>query len=152
SAAPLVFIIAGTGANATGRQCLRIMRMLYAMNYHAVCLPSPTSVSFMLGAAPDPVPGYMPADVAALYAMMRAVRTDLADEIETTGYALTGYSLGATEAAFLARYDARYGGQNGFDFQRTLLLNPAVSVWESVQRMDTLVAQNLPDGVAGVPA
>lgn len=147
-AAPLVFIIAGTGATAGSRQCRLIMRMLYAVDLHAVCLPSPTSVNFMVGAAAHPVPGYMPADVAAIYKLMRAVRRDLPEAMEITGYGLTGYSLGATQAAFVARYDSRRGV---FGFGRVLLINPAVSVWDSVQRMDALVENNLPGGVAGVP-
>src|SRR5699024_350713 len=104
-AAPLLFVIAGTGATAASANCRMLMRALYATGYSVVCLPSPTSANFMVGAASWPVPGYMPADVAALYALMQAVRRDLADELDITGYALAGYSLGETQAAFLARYD-----------------------------------------------
>ncbi len=148
-AAPLAFIIAGTGASAASSQCRRLMRTLYAVGYHAVCLPSPTSVGFMLGAAEHPVPGYMPADVAALYRLMRAVKRDLAGDLTVTGHVLTGYSLGATEAAFVARHDEARGV---FDFERVLLINPAVDVWASVQRMDTLLARNLEGGIDGIPA
>lgn len=146
--APLVFIIAGTGAAADSGRCRQIMRILYAVEYHTVCLPSPTSVDFMVGAARHPVPGYMPADVAALYSMMRAVRRELAGALAVTGYALTGYSLGATQAAFVARHDERL---QAFGFERVLLINPAVSLWDSVRRMDALLANNLPGGIAGVP-
>lgn len=148
-AAGLVFIIAGTGAGAESGKCRLIMRMLYAVGFNAVCLPSPTTVNFMVGVAAHPMPGYMPADVNAIYKLMRAVKRDLEDELTITGYSLAGYSLGATEAAFVARHDEREGV---FGFERVLLLNPAVSVWASVQRMDAILAHHLPGGVSGVPA
>src|SRR5699024_8571770 len=127
-AAPLVFVVAGTGGTAAGQKCNVIMRMLYAEGLHVVCLPSPTSVQFMLGAAPHPMPGYMPADVTALHALMRAVRADLPANLQIDGYDLVGYSLGATEAAFVAFLDEQ---KQQFNFQRVLLLNPSVSLWTS---------------------
>src|SRR5699024_5508554 len=78
--APLVFVIAGTGATAGSQKCRIMLRMLYAAGLSAACLPSPTSVNFMVGAADHPMPGYMPADVASLYEMMRVIRQDLTDE------------------------------------------------------------------------
>lgn len=148
-AAPLAFIITGTGATAAGSKCQILMRTLYAVGYNVACLPSPTSVNFMVGAAPHPVPGYMPADVTALYALMQAVQHDVAKETIITGYVLAGYSLGGTQAAFVAHYDERH---DVFDFDKTLLINPAVSVWASVQRMDALIKNNLAGGISGVPA
>src|SRR5699024_4838838 len=74
---------------------------------------------------------------------------DVADELQITDYALAGYSLGATQAAFVARYDAKH---DVFAFTKTLLINPAVSVWASVQRMDALLQNNLPGGIDSVPA
>lgn len=147
--APLAFVIAGTGASALSSKCVLLSRALHEVGYSVACLPSPTSVPFMLGAARDPVPGRMAADVRDLYRMMGAIRDDLSDEIEITGYGLTGWSLGATEAAFVARHDEQAGA---FDFSRVLLLNPAVSVWGSVGRMDDLLARNLDGGIDGIPA
>lgn len=147
--APLIFVIAGTGATAASAKCRTLMRTLYAAGYHVICLPSPTSVNFMVGAAPHPVPGYMPADVTALYTLMQAVQQDVAAQLTITDYSLAGYSLGATQAAFVAHYDEQ---QAHFNFTKTLLINPAVSVWASVQRMDMLVMHNLPGGIPGVPA
>ncbi|RJS92853.1 alpha/beta hydrolase [Salinisphaera sp. Q1T1-3] len=147
--APLAFVIAGTGASALSSKCVLLSRALYADGYSVACLPSPTSVTFMLGAAEYPVPGRMKTDVDDLYRMMGAVRDDLSDQIDITGYALTGWSLGATEAAFVAHKDASAGQ---FDFQHVLLLNPAVSVWDSVARMDALLDRTLPGGIDQVPS
>ena len=148
--APLAFVIAGTGSSALSTNCVLLSRALYAVGYSVACLPSPTSVTFMLGAATYPVPGRMPTDVDDIYRLMGAVRDDLtsAKKLDITGYALTGYSLGATQAAFVARKDAK---DQVFDFQHVLLINPAVSVWDSVNRMDTLLSKNLPGGINSLP-
>lgn len=147
--APLAFAIAGTGSSALSSKCILLSRALYAAGYSVACLPSPTSVTFMLGAAEYPVPGRMTTDVADLYRMMGAIRDDVSVKHQITGYGLTGWSLGATEAAFIAAHDAEVGE---FNFSRVLMLNPAVDVWASVQRMDTLLANNLDGGIDGIPA
>jgi hypothetical protein len=146
--APLAFVIAGTGDSARSSKCVLLSRVLYQVGYSVACLPSPTSVTFMLGAATHPVPGRMPADVHDLYRLMKIVRDDLSGTLDITGYSLTGWSLGATQAAFLAHYDA---SRHVFNFQHVLLLNPAVSVWASVGRMDTLIKKNLPGGYSALP-
>lgn len=150
--APLAFVIAGTGSSALSSKCVLLSRALYAAGYSVACLPSPTAVTFMLGAAEHPVPGRMPTDVADLYRLMHAVRDDAASQIDITGYGLTGWSLGATEAAFVARHDATAAdAAERFDFSHVLLLNPAVSVWDSVGRMDALLNKSLPGGINQVP-
>jgi len=147
--APLAFAIAGTGSSALSSKCVLLSRVLYSQGYSVACLPSPTSVTFMLGAAEYPVPGRMSTDVDDLYRMMGAIRDEVSAEHRITGYALTGWSLGATEAAFVAAHDADVGE---FNFSRVLMLNPAVNVWASVQRMDKLLANNLDGGIDGIPA
>lgn len=146
--APLAFVIAGTGDSALSSKCVLLSRALYQVGYSVACLPSPTSVTFMLGAASHPVPGRMKTDVADLYRLMQAVRDDLSGDVDITGYSLTGWSLGATEAAFIARLDQK---RQVFDFQHVLLLNPAVSLWSSVDRMDNLLRRNLPGGFDALP-
>lgn len=148
--APLAFVIAGTGSSSLSSNCVLLSRALYAVGYSVACLPSPTSVTFMLGAAQYPVPGRMSTDVDDLYRLMGAVRDDVTQSktLDITGYALTGYSLGATQAAFVAHKDA---SEHVFDFQHVLLINPAVNVWDSVRRMDELLAKNLPGGINSLP-
>lgn len=146
--APLAFVIAGTGDSALSSKCVLLSRALYQVGYSVACLPSPTSVTFMLGAASHPVPGRMKTDVGALYRMMQAVRGDLPDNLDITGYSLTGWSLGATEAAFIAHLDQQ---RQIFHFQHVLLINPAVSLWSSVDRMDDLLRRDLPGGFDALP-
>jgi hypothetical protein len=56
--------------------------------------------------------------------------------IEVSHFLLAGYSLGGTEAAFVARLDDEY---KVFDFRRVLMLNPAVSLYDSVSRIEGLL-------------
>lgn len=146
--APLVFIIAGTGAGAHSSKSLLLARMLYAEGYHVITLPSPTHVSFMLSAARHPIPGRTTRDVAALYRMMRAIKQRLGNKLVITDYALTGYSLGGLHAAFIAHLDGRL---DVFNFGPVLLINPVVNLYQSIRRMDALLVENLPRGVASVP-
>ncbi|CAN0309604.1 unnamed protein product, partial [Chrysoparadoxa australica] len=147
--APLVFILAGTGAGAKSTKSNLIARALYAEGYHVVTLPSPTSVGFMLGAATHPVPGRMNNDVADVYRFMQAVRDDLPERVRITGFALTGYSLGGLQAAFVDQRDRQ---EQVFGFERVLLINPAVDLYASVRRMDRLFDTGLEQGIAGLPA
>lgn len=146
--APLVFIIAGTGAGARGTTSTWLTRLLYAAGYHVVALPSPTRVEFMLAAAHHPVPGRTSRDVAALYRVMRTIKRRLSPQLDITGYALTGYSLGALHAAFIAHLDAE---RQVFDFGPVLLIDPTVDLYRSVRRMDALLAHSLPAGIASLP-
>lgn len=146
--APLAFVIAGTGATASSSKCVTLSKSLYQMGYSVACLPSPTTVPFMLGAAKHPMPGRMSADARDLYRMMQVIRDDVDEDLDITGYSLTGYSLGASEAAFVAKQDER---DKQFDFKHVLLLNPAVNLLTSVGRMDDLLARNLPGGYDELP-
>lgn len=139
--APLVFVIAGTGAGPRSTTSTLLTKILYAAGYHVVALPSPTRVAFMLTAARHPMPGRTTRDVAALYRVMRIIKSRLNEEVPITGYALIGYSLGGLHAAFIAYRDAR---NDVFNFGRVLLINPVVNLYRSVRRMDALLVEHLP--------
>ena len=62
--------------------------------------------------------------------MMALIRRQLEDEIAITGYDLVGYSLGATQAAFVAKLDDE---RRSFGFARVLLINPPVDLARSAQ-------------------
>ncbi|MES1943459.1 putative serine protein kinase PrkA [Salinisphaera sp. PC39] len=146
--APLAYVIAGTGGDALGANNRLLARILHDAGFHVVTLPSPTTVTFMLNAATHPVPGRMSADVADLYRLMRLVDARVSAELDIEGRYLTGYSLGATQAAFVARHDETAGA---FGFRRVLLVNPAVDVYGSVRRLDALLLEGLPQGIADLP-
>ncbi|MDH1012058.1 serine/threonine protein kinase [Pseudomonas nicosulfuronedens] len=133
--APLVFIIAGTGANYSSTTPEYLKRLFYNAGYHVVQLSSPTSWDFMVGASHVATPGYTPDDADDLYRVMQAVRAQHPD-LPVSDYYLTGYSLGALHAAFVSKLDET---RRSFNFKRVLLLNPPVNLYTSISNLDKMV-------------
>jgi hypothetical protein len=133
--APLIFIIAGTGASYSSSTPEYLKRLYYSAGYHVVQLSSPTSYDFMAAASRQATPGYTPGDAEDLYRVMQAVRAQH-PKLPVTKYFLTGYSLGALDAAFVSKLDE---SQRSFNFSRVLLLNPPVNLLTSVRNLDRLV-------------
>jgi len=144
--APLVFVIAGTGASHVAAKVQSLRKELWGAGFHVVALGSPTHPDFILNAAEMPAPGNLPEDSRDLYAVMRGIRDELADEIEVRGFRLTGYSLGGTQAAFLGWIDAR---ERAFGFERIVLLNPSVSLYTSTRILDRFVVEGLGENGEG---
>ncbi|QGY40166.1 alpha/beta hydrolase [Pseudodesulfovibrio cashew] len=132
--APLVFVIAGTGAEHKSAKMVFLTRALYLAGFHVVALSSPTHMNFLVSVSEHGAAGYVPFDVDDLYRVMCWIKDDLAGEVEVTDYRVTGYSLGALHAAFLARKDSELGD---FHFSKALLINPPVSLYHSVRRLDS---------------
>jgi hypothetical protein len=143
--APLVFVIAGTGASFDSGKMVFLQKVLYGEGWSVVNISSPTQSTFIVTASESAVPGFMDADVRDLYQVMKRIREDLADRVEVTRYLLTGYSLGGTQAAFLGELDEREGA---FGFERILLLNPSVNLYTSVNLLDDMVRRSIPGGAA----
>ncbi len=133
--APLIFIIAGTGANYASGKTEDLKRLFYGAGYHVVQLSSPTSYDFMSAASRAATPGISSADAEDLYRVMIAVRAQHPN-LEISDYYLTGYSLGGLHAAFVSELDER---MRSFNFKRVLLLNPPVNLYTSVSNLDRLV-------------
>lgn len=134
-AAPLIFIISGTGASYSSGKTEFLKRLFYGAGFHVVQLSSPTSFDFMVAAARYATPGYSPDDARDLYRVMRNIRTQHSD-LPVTEFHITGYSLGALNAAFVSHLDET---QQVFNFKRVLLLNPPVNLHTSVRNLDRLV-------------
>ncbi|NJB67194.1 hypothetical protein GGQ74_000834 [Desulfobaculum xiamenense] len=134
--APLIFLIAGTGAGYNSQKLAYLQQVFYAAGYHAVCVSSPTHPNFIVSASTSRAPGYIVDDTEDLYRVLRLIDEDLdlGDRVE--GYYLSGYSLGGAQAAFLARLDEERGA---FGFRRVLMLNPPVSLYDSALRLDALL-------------
>ncbi|MBA1272654.1 serine/threonine protein kinase [Stutzerimonas azotifigens] len=133
--APLIFIIAGTGAHYSSGISESLKRIFYGAGYHVVQLSSPTSYDFMAAASRYATPGLSEDDAKDLYRVMQAVRAQQRD-LPVTEFHLTGYSLGALHAAFVSRLDET---RHSFDFKRVLLLNPPVNLQTSIRNLDKLV-------------
>lgn len=133
--APLMFIIAGTGAHYASSTPEYLKKLFYGAGFHVVQLSSPTSYDFMASASRLATPGISKDDAADLYRAMQAVRAQQAD-LDVTDFNLVGYSLGALNAAFVSHLDET---KRSFNFKRVLLLNPPVNLYTSVSNLDRLV-------------
>lgn len=132
--APLVFVIAGTGAAHNAGKMDMLMRALYGAGFHVVNLSSPTHANFLVPASSTQVPGFMPDDCEDLYRVMRRIRDEVLPRELITGYCLTGYSLGGAHSAVIARMDEE---RREFGFRRVLLINPPVNLYTSTQLLDS---------------
>jgi len=141
--APLVFLIAGTGGSSKSAKIVALMENLYHAGFHVIALPSPTSSNFIINASTSHVPGDLTEDAADLYRAMEQIWSVSRKRIEVSDFFLAGYSLGGTEAAFVAKLDEE---RKVFDFRRVLMLNPSVSLYNSVSRIEGLL-----DGIPGGP-
>lgn len=133
--APLIFIIAGTGAHYSNSTMEYLKKLFYGAGFHVAQISSPTAYDFMVGASPYATPGYSPQDARDLYSVMQAIKKQQ-DDLEVTDWHLTGYSLGGLHAAFVSHLDEQ---KQAFNFKRVLLLNPPVNLYTSVSNLNTLV-------------
>lgn len=133
--APLIFIIAGTGMPYSSSTAEYLKKLFYGAGYHVVQLSSPTSYDFMSAASRFATPGLTGEDADDLYRAMQAVRAQH-PRLEVSAFHLTGYSLGALQAAFVSQLDET---RRSFNFKRVLLLNPPVNLYTSTGNLDRLV-------------
>ncbi len=133
--APLIFIIAGTGAPYTSSINEYLKKLFYQAGFHVVQLSSPTSYDFMSAASRFATPGVSREDAEDMYRVMQAVRAQH-PRLPVSDFYLTGYSLGALDAAFVSHLDET---RRSFNFKRVLLLNPPVNLYTSINNLDKLV-------------
>ena len=133
--APLIFIIAGTGMPYSGSTADYLKKLFYGAGYHVVQLSSPTSYDFMTAASRSATPGLTSEDADDLYRAMQAVRAQH-PRLQVSAFHLTGYSLGALQAAFVSQLDET---RRSFNFKRVLLLNPPVNLYTSINNLDRLM-------------
>jgi hypothetical protein len=138
--APLFFLIGGTGAGHDSAKSQLLANVLYRAGYHVVSLPNPTHTSFIVAASEESVPGRLEADARDLYRVMGMIDGQLRSEIEISGYYVGGYSLGGTHSAVVSYLDAR---ERRFGFERAVVINPAVSLYGSVNVLDDLFDRHL---------
>ena len=140
--APLIFLIAGTGAAHNGAKNVNMARAFHQAGFHVVSISSPTYPNFVTSASKTGVVGHALRDAEDLYRVMEMIWAKLDDKIDATSFNLTGYSLGAFNAAYLARLDE---DRKSFNFRKVLLINPPVSLYNSISLLDRMI-QNIPGG------
>lgn len=142
-AAPLIFIIAGTGARFDASKMEFLKRVYYQAGYHVIQLSSPTSYDFIVSSSQSHKPGLSRVDAVDLYMLMQEAlkRARAFRKLEVTSFQLTGYSLGALNAAFVAQLDER---EKQFGFEKVLLINPPVNLKTAVDNLDRLLLADVP--------
>ena len=131
--APLLFLIAGTGSGDQSAKMMALMKIMYQAGYHVVSLPSPTHPNFVISGSQSHVPGDLTEDAADLYGVMEHIWNGYKKDIEVSDFSISGFSLGATQAAFVAKLDDE---KKIFNFQKVLMINPAVNLFDSVSRIE----------------
>ena len=134
-AAPLIFIIVGTGSHYDSSLAEYLKRLFYKQGFHVVQITSPTNYDFIVGASRHATPGISTEDAKDLYQVMQSIRAQQ-HQLPITDFYLTGYSLGALEAAFVSHLDET---RKSFNFKKVMLLNTPVNLLTSVDNLDKLV-------------
>ena len=140
--APMIFLIPGAGANHRDSKVVAMMQQFYKAGYHVVTLPSPTHPNFIISASRSHIPGEPTEDALDLYGAMEVIWNRVKGDITVSDFSLGGYSLGATHAAFLAKLDEE---RKIFSFRKVLMINPAVNLYNSVNRLEELL-DRIPGG------
>lgn len=147
--APLIYILAGTGADHRSGSMVNLGTAFYRAGFHVVLLPSSTHSNFIISASENYVPGRSKQAAKDLYRVMKMIDARISKETKITDHYLMGYSLGATDAAFTARLDE---DQKALNFKKVLLINPPYNLYSSIKRIDTMLYAGLPNGIDGVDA
>lgn len=145
--APLVYIIGGTGSGYRSRYTVAFANVLYRAGYHVVTLPSTTHSNFIVTASSNFFPGNAGNDAADLYNVINLIQPKITKKVQVTSTSITGYSLGAWHAAFVANLDDR---EHKIGFDKVLLVNPPLNLYHSLQRLDNMLTADLPNGVDGL--
>jgi hypothetical protein len=142
--APLIFVIAGTGASFYSPKMQFLQKVFYQAGFHVVSLSSPTQMNFIVTASTSGVPGNALEDAQDLYRVMGLVWEQIKARIQVSEFYLTGYSLGAAQAAFVAKLDDE---KHVFSFNKVYMINPPVSLYNSAKIFDDMLANSIPGGL-----
>lgn len=142
--APLVFIIAGTGARYNSPKMVNMQKAFYQAGYHVISISSPTYMNFVVNASSSMVPGHLFEDAEDIYRVFEMALAKVQNKIQVTDFYLTGYSLGGIQSAFVSMLDEE---KKLFDFKKVLLINPPASLYNSVSILDKYLVDNIPGGI-----
>ncbi|HXZ44548.1 MAG TPA: alpha/beta hydrolase [archaeon] len=141
--APLIFVIAGTGSRYNSPLMVKLQKVLYQAGFHVISFSSPTHMDFVVNASAG-LPGDSLDDAQDLYRVMELAYEKVRTKIDVSSFALTGYSLGGFNAAFISKLDDE---KKRFNFSRVLLINPPVDVYVSASILDQMLVDNIPGGM-----
>jgi hypothetical protein len=121
--------------------------VLYGAGYHVLTMPSPTFAGFIVSTSSTGVAGDLMQDGHDLYAAMHEIVTRLPRKVKITEIDVLGYSLGGANAAIVKSIDAQEGKLN---IHRAVMIDPPVSLFASIGRLDKLFAQSIGAGDQGI--
>jgi hypothetical protein len=145
--APLAVVISGTGSDGNTTKLSTLRAVLYGAGYHVLTMPSPTFPGFIVSASSTGVAGDLQQDGHDIYAALGEIIAHLPRKVRITDIDVLGYSLGGANAAIVKSIDA---AEHKLHIHRALMINPPVSLFSSVGRLDKLFAITLGNGDAGV--
>jgi hypothetical protein len=145
--APLAIVISGTGSDGNTAKLSTLRGILYGAGYHVLTMPSPTFPGFIASTSSTGVAGDLMQDGEDLYAAMNQIVTRLPRKVKITEIDVLGYSLGGANAAIVKSIDATQGK---LQIHRALMIDPPVSLFASIGRLDKLFAQSIGSGDQGI--
>jgi pimeloyl-ACP methyl ester carboxylesterase len=145
--APLAIVISGTGSDGNTKTISVLRAALYGAGYHVLTLPSPTFPGFIVSASSTGVAGDLMRDGKDLYAAMQEIIAHLPRKVRITDIDLVGFSLGGANAAIVKSIDA---AERKLKIHRVVMINPPVSLFSSVGRLDSLFAAAIGPGEGSV--
>lgn len=146
---PLAVVIGGTGAGFASTKSIVLARTMLKAGYHVLSLPNPTHPNFIAAASETGIPGRLTDDAKDLYRLVEVGIAAVREQVPITDVVVTGYSLGAVHAAYLAKLDDE---QKRIGFKKTLMLNPPVSLYTSIKALDQMVERHLKTDPASLRA
>jgi pimeloyl-ACP methyl ester carboxylesterase len=146
-AAPLAIVISGTGSDGNTGKLATLRGALYGAGYHVLTLPSPTFPGFIVAASSTGVAGDLMQDGRDLHNAVAQLVAGLPGAPQITDVDVIGYSLGGANAAILKAID---NGPDSLHIRRVVMINPPVSLFNSIGRLDKLFAISIGDGDAGI--
>src|ERR1700722_13762163 len=144
--APLAIVISGTGSDGNTAKLATLRAALYGAGYHVLTMPSPTFPGFIVSTSSTGVAGDLLQDGHDLYAAMGEIVKHLPRKVKITDIDVLGYSLGGSNAAIVKSIDER---EHKLNIHRVVMINPPVSLFATVGRLDKLFAISLGNGDAG---
>jgi len=145
--APLAIVISGIGSDGNTSKLSTLRAALYGAGYHVLTMPSPTFAGFIVSTSRTGVAGDLQQDGHDLYEAMQQIVMHLPRRIQITDVDILGYSLGGANAAVVKSIDAVEGK---LKIHRAVMINPPVSLFTSVARLDELFTISIGSGDAGV--
>ena len=82
--APLIFLIAGTGANYQSAKMQMMEKAYYEAGFHVISISSPTCPNFIVAASESSLPGHLVDDARDLYRVMQAAWLDSRTRLSST--------------------------------------------------------------------